>query len=137
MSFTPTSGQYAAAQFTPSNTAITVPGINWNLNLTSNPRDVSNFRDGRRRQGTLNDFTFSLTLVWDSAANPLLAANGGINQGTQMNVTAFTDQAQTNTKAWVLPVIITSIGPKNEGVEGVIMMDVNCDANGTATAPST
>lgn len=137
MSFTPTSGQYAAAQFTPVNTAITVPGINWDLKVKANPKDVSNFRDGRKRAATLNDYTLTLTLVWDSGANPLLAANGGVTQGATMNVTLFTDQAQTNTKAWTGPVIISEINPKNAGVEDVVMMDVTADANGTLTEPST
>ena len=50
MSFTPTSGQYAAAQLGTgalgSNTMITVPGINWSLDWDSKAKDVSNFRDG-------------------------------------------------------------------------------------------
>lgn len=149
MSFTPTSGQFAAAQLGTgalgSNTQITVPGVNWNLDWDNKSKDVSNFRDGRARVGTLADYTLTLTLVWDSAANPLLAANGdlfttgntGISKGSAINATLYTDQALTNTKAWFGPFIVSKVSPKNSGVEDVIMVDVTCEANGNITAPTT
>lgn len=136
MAFTPTSGNYAVVTFTPNSTPITVPAINWNLTWDGNSKDVSNFRDGRRRVETLPDYHLSLTLVWDIAANPLLTANGGIALGTQLNTTLYCDQSNTNTKAWTGPVIVSTLAPKNEGVEGVVMLDVSCDANGTLTPPS-
>jgi hypothetical protein len=141
MSFTPTAGMFAAAQLGPgaigTNTNITVPGINWNLDHDAKAHDVSNFRDGRRRTGTLPDYTLTLTLVWDSAANPLLPANGGVALGSLLNVTLYTEATNNNEKAWFGPVIVSKLGPKNEGVEGVVMMDVTCDANGTLVPPST
>ena len=88
------------------------------------------------RTGTLPDYTLSLTLVWDSAANPLLTANGGITEGAKLNMALFTDQAQTNTKAWFGPVIVSKVSPKNSGVEDVVMCDVTCEANGAITPPS-
>jgi hypothetical protein len=149
MSFTPTSGQYAAAQLGTgaigSNTQITVPGINWSLDWDNKSKDVSNFRDGRSRTGTLPDYTLTLTLVWDAAANPLLAANGdlitlsntSVARGSLINATLFTDQAQTNSKAWFGPYIVSKVSPKNSGVEDVVMLDVTCEANGAITPPST
>lgn len=149
MTFTPTSGQFAVAQLGPGalgvNTNITLPGINWSLDWDNKTKDVSNFRDGRSRTGTLPDYTLSLTLVWDSAANPLLPANGdllnvntntGIVKGSALNMTLYTDQALTNTKAWFGPVIVSKVSPKNSGVEDVVMLDVTCEANGMIVPPS-
>lgn len=137
MSFTPTSGQYAAIQVTPTNTAVTLPAINWTLNSTANSKDVSNFRDGRRRTPTLNDWSVSLTLVWDSAADPLLLVNGLLVQGTLIPiVTMFTDAAQTNTKAFSGPGIVSTITPKASGVEDVVMMDCLIEANGPLVIPT-
>ena len=82
-------------------------------------------------------------MVWDSAANPLLAANGDllsnintVAKGSLINATLYTDQAQTNTKAWFGPFIVSKVSPKNSGVEDVVMLDVTCEANGAITAPS-
>jgi hypothetical protein len=136
----PTAGMFGAAQLgtgaVGSNTQITVPAINWNLDWDGKPKDYSNFRDGRARTGTLPDYSLTLTLVWDSSANPLLAANGGVTVGALLTTTLYTESTNTNTKAWHGPVIVSKIGPKNEGVEGIVMMDVTCDANGTLTPPS-
>jgi len=53
-------------------------------------------------------------LVWDSAANPLLAANGGLTEGTQLTaITLFTDVAQTNTKTFFGAGIVATIAPKH------------------------
>ena len=137
MAFTPTAGQFGLCKVTPSGGSSTsVPAINWNLSDDGKPKDVSNFRDGRSRVATLADSTLSATLVWDSAANPTLNTNGGISRGNAIVANLYTDPAST--KPIVFTGIIATLGPKNEGVEGVIMMDFTALQSGAAvTYPGT
>lgn len=136
MTYTPVAGQFGVVQVTPGNTPIEVPSVNWDLKVNSNAKDVSNFRDGRKRWPTLQDWSMSLTLVWDSAANPLIAANGGIVPGAFVGITAFVSTANTTNEAWVGNGIVSSVNPKDSGVEDVIMYDCVIDANGIITPPS-
>lgn len=137
MPFTPTAGQYAVCKITPSGgSAVTVPGQNWKLSDDGKPKDVSNFRDGRARVGTLADSTLSCTLVWDSAANPTLNANGGISRGNSIVAQLYTDPATT--KPITFNGIIATLEPSNEGVEGTVMLSFTALQSGAAcTYPGT
>ena len=132
MAFTPVSGSVAILKGgTNSNT--TFAAINWSGNIDGKLKDVSNFRDGRFRLKTLQDSTWSFTVVHDSGAAEYLSANGNIVDGSVMTLKAYTD----NTNSFQVPVMIATVGPKNEGPEGTVMVDVTAmQHNGVVTYPS-
>jgi hypothetical protein len=135
MAFTPTAGQTAVLKLSMTGgTADTiVPGVNWKLNLDAKTRDVSNFRDGRARIGTLADATLSVSMVWDSAEQQTKASSGtGIRLGVTGTAKCFTDAS----KFFSVPVIVAQVGPNNEGVEGVVTNDVTFELNGSITYPT-
>jgi hypothetical protein len=137
MALTPIAGQFGklVTQFNSTNT--TAAAINWNLTVDPKAKDVSNFRDGRFRAKTLQDATWSATIVHDSAAAEYLAANGGLVDGQIVTAYLYVGNSSSNANyAFTVPSMITSVGPKNEGVEGVIMYEVQGALhNGTVTYP--
>ncbi len=137
MSFTPTAGPNAKIITVFNNTNTTLAAINWTLSIDAKAKDVSNFRDGRFRVKTLQDSTLNFTLVHDSASPENLAANGGLIDGQIISAQCFTS-ANTNTAtAYIVPCIVMTVGPKNEGPEGVVMFDVTAaQHNGTITYPT-
>jgi len=133
MAFTPTAGQFAVLKITPSGGAqSTQPAINWKIGHDGKLKDVSNFRDGRVQAKTLPISTLAATLVWDSAANPTLAANGQIQPGQNIVANCYTDPATT--KPIVFTGMIATVNPGNEGVEGVVMIDFTATESGGALA---
>ncbi len=132
MAFTPTEGQIAKVTLTMTGgTLTTIPGTNWKLNLDAKTKDVSNFRDGRRRWDTLHDATLTVTLVWDSAEQPTKAATTGVRLGVTGTAKCYTDA----TKFFEVPVIVAQIEPENSGVEDVVMMNVTFELDGSITYP--
>ena len=136
MSFAPVSGALAKATVDVGGSPVVFPSINWKLDIDPKLKDVSNFRDGRFRKKTLQDATLTLTLVWDSAAQPNAAANGGIVDGAAISVKCYVDESAT--KFFLVPGVIGSIGAANAGPEDVIMLDITVNlSGGVVTYPVT
>jgi hypothetical protein len=120
--FVPVKGKFCKAEFG----ATVLTGINWSLNLDPKGEDVSNFRDGRARDGTLDDATGSLTLIEDDE-NSILA-DTAIQIGQFGILKLYTDNAQT--KFYSLPVMITNAGPKVEDQEKHLKCDIQFGLSG-------
>lgn len=136
MPFTPEAGKTAIIKTVSGNTTTTHPAINWTLKIDSKAKDVSNFRDGRFRTKTLQDSTLEFTVVHDSAAPSYLAANGTLVDGQAITAQCFPSSNTNTNTAFIVPAIVLTVGPKNEGPEGVVMYDVTCaQHNGTITYP--
>lgn len=132
MPFTPTVGMTAIVKLTMAgNSEVTVPGINWKLAADGKPADVSNFRDGRKRVGTLPDATITVTLVWDSDEMPTKATGTNLRLGVKGTAKCYT----SSTKFFSCPVIVAQIEPENEGVEGRVMQPVTLQLDGDITYP--
>lgn len=127
MPLTPTEGKVAKVTVG----ATDVPGVNWSNPIRGNPKDVSNFRDGRRIKTTLPNATITMSLVWDADDQPTDVAASNIRIGTEVTVKCYTDA----THFFSGPYTVTEIGPKNDGVEDVVMMDVTFGLNGDITYP--
>ena len=129
----PIKGQTAVIRTVVGNTNTNLAAINWTLNIDGKLKDVSNFRDGRFRAKTLQDATVSFTVVHDGSAAAYLAANGSLIDGQAMSIYCY-----TNTAAYfTVPAMVSTVSPKNEGVEGVVMIDVTAVMhNGTVTYAS-
>ncbi len=135
MAYTPIAGSNAKIIISANNSNANTAAINWTLNIDAKAKDVSNFRDGRFRVKTLQDSTLSFTVVHDAGAPEYLAANGLMIDGQV--ITAYCYTGANSNQAYTVPAIITSVGPKNEGVEGVVMHDVTAmQHNGTIGYPT-
>jgi hypothetical protein len=134
MPFTPVNGSLAAIKVIVASTPVTIPAINWKLDIDAKLKDVSNFRDGRFRKRTLQDATLTFTLVWDSSAEPNLSANGAFVDGTAFVANCYVDEAAS--KFFAVPAVVSTVGPANEGVEGVIMYEVTALLSGAVTYPT-
>jgi hypothetical protein len=134
MPLTPVTGQTAVIRTVVGNSNTSLAAINWTLNIDAKAKDVSNSRDGRFRVKTLQDSTVSCTVVHDGSTAAYLAANGSLIDGQVMTIYCY-----TNTNAYfTVPAIITNVNPKSEGVEGVVMIDIQAaQHNGTITYPAT
>lgn len=135
MAFTPVAGSTAKIKvsMTEGTANTTLPGVNWKLNYDPKLKDVSNFRDGRFRAATLEDATIDVTLVFDAADPYTKAAVTGLRGGVAGSAELFHD----GTKKWVVPIKVGTIGETNEGVEGVVMVDVQLlQHNGAVIYPS-
>lgn len=120
--FTPTSGSIAVLTVQMAGgTLQTVPAVNWTLEVDGKLFDASNFRDGRFRVPTLLDSTVTATLVWDSAEQQTKLTATGMRIGATGSVKCYTDA----THFFVVPVIVGTLGIKNDGPEGVVMQDVS------------
>ena len=136
MPFTPEAGKTAIIKTIVGNTTTTLAAINWTLNIDSKAKDVSNFRDGRFRVKTLQDSTLNFTVVHDSSAPEYLSANGTLVDGQALTAQCYPSANTNANTAFVVPAIVLTVGPKNEGPEGVVMYDVSCaQHNGTITYP--
>ena len=134
MAFTPTAGPNAVIKTNFNNANTTLAAINWSLPIDAKLKDVSNFRDGRFRVKTLQDSTLSFTVVHDASAPEYLTANGGLVDGQAITAYCFT--ANNANAAFTVPCMVSTVGPKNEGPEGVVMYDVTAaQHNGTITYP--
>lgn len=135
MPFTPIAGSVAKIITNTNSTNSTLPAINWTLDIDPKAKDVSNFRDGRFRVATLQDSTLTFTVVHDASAPEYLASGGLLVDGRV--ITAYCYTGANSNQAYTVPAIITSVGVKNEGVEGVVMHDVTAmQHNGTITYPT-
>lgn len=128
MPFTPVAG--GTAKVTVGSTDI--PAINWSLAIDGKVKDVSNFRDGRSKVGTLTDATLSATVVWDSADLPTASGAANLRASVSVAIKCYVDAVKYFTATYV----ISTIGPKNEGPEGVMMMDFTAGLSGTLTYPT-
>ena len=137
MAFTPVAGPNAKIVTVFNATNTTQAAINWNLNIDAKAKDVSNFRDGRFRVKTLQDATLTFTLVHDGGSPEYLTSGGALIDGQIISAQCFTNANANTAYAFIVPCIVTSVGPKNEGVEGVVMYDVTAmQHNGTITYPT-
>jgi hypothetical protein len=134
MSFTPTPGQVAVAKLSATGgTADTIlPGINWKIEADGKVYDVSNFRDLRSRVATLTDSTVTVTLIWDAGEQPTKAATTGIRLGVKGAIKCYVDA----THFFLIEIIVSNMGPENQGVENVVQMDVTLQQSGTFTYPT-
>lgn len=133
MPFTPTGGDVAIVKLTMGgNSEVTIPGVSWKLNGDAKTFNAMNFRDGRKRIGTLPDATLDVTLVWDDGEQPTKSTATDIRLGVTGTAKCYTSA----TKFFSVPVIVSGIGPENTGVEGGgVMMSVTFELNGTITYP--
>lgn len=136
MALTALAGQYAKIRVVAGNTNTELAAVNWTLNIDPKAKDVSNFRDGRLRAKTLQDATVTCTVVHDTSAAQYLAANGALIDGQVLTVYCYTGNSTNTNYAFTVPAMITSVVPKNGGVEDVAMMDITASLhNGTVTYP--
>lgn len=129
-----TAGRYAYATIA----GTVVPAANWKIDADAKLADASNFRDGRRKTGTLDDGTLSLDLVWDPDEQPTDVAVYNLRLGSQVTVKCYVDGDPSNppTKFFQFPGVVGTIGPAS-AVEGdVVRMPVTLGLNGTITYPA-
>lgn len=138
MAATAVSGQYAKLVTNYNSTNTTAAAINWTLNIDPKAKDISNFRDGRLRAKTLQDATWTATVVHDAGAAEYLTANGGLIDGQIITAYFYVGNSSTNTNyAFTVPSMITATSPKNDGPEGVVMYEIQGGLhNGTVTYPT-
>jgi hypothetical protein len=137
MALTPVTGQQALLKVNVSNTNATLAAINWTLEIDPKAKDVSNFRDGRFRAKTLQDATLTTTVVHDAAAAEYLAANGGLIDGATGTAYCFASNSTNTNAAYIVPFMITKHSPKNDGPEGIVMVEIQAMLhNGTVTYPT-
>lgn len=138
MAFEPVSGHLAAAKIkkTDPTPDIELPGFNWNLDIDGNAKPVDNWRDGVRTKTTMEVATGKLQLVWDSDAPPHLTANGEIKNGTELDLLLFTDEAATESKAYLVQVKITKTALSNQSTKDELVYDVEWRQNGTLIYPT-
>lgn len=110
-----------------------IPAINWSLSDMAKSRDVSNFRDGRYRIGTLGDATLTFTMVWDASEPPFLTTSGGLKRGARVTCVLYTDNDCTPDKAYHVPGLVDQCDLKNEGVEGTLLYDCTVLLSGSPT----
>lgn len=134
MAFTPTTGMNAVLKTSLGTgaTDVTTPATKWKLTIDGKVYDASNFRDGRRRFETLDDFTLDFTLVWDGAEQQTKLASTSIRVGQTGTAKCYVDA----THFFLAPIIISTMGPENGGVESLVTQDVQGLANGSITYPT-
>lgn len=134
---TPVTGQQAPLKVNVANTNATLASINWTLEIDAKVKDISNFRDGRQRAKTLQDATLTTTVVHDASAAEYLSANGGLVDGVTGTAYCFQSNSTNTNAAYIVPFIITSVSPKNDGPEGIVMTEIKASLhNGTVTYPT-
>lgn len=109
------------------------PGVNWKINIDPKiTKGPSNFRDGRISIGTLTDGQLTFRLVWD-ANNPATKASGlNLRPGAQVSLRCYVDAVNY----FIFPGCVGPLGPENEGLEGIVGMDVTVELSGTITFPA-
>lgn len=122
----PTSGKFAVFKIG----SATVPGMDWKLSLDAKLKDVSNFKDGRRRVGTLDDGDFSSKMLVDADDPPYDPAGLNLIPGAEIVALLYT----TPTAFFSVPITIEKIDVESE-VEGVVMWNISGKQNGPATYP--
>jgi uncharacterized protein YaiE (UPF0345 family) len=109
-----------------------LPAVNWNLSLDGNLDDISNFRDGRKRVGTLDDATLTFSVVEDEDATTLGAA--GLKMGDTVTVKCYTNNAAS--KFFIVPSIIGQVTPKVDDVTKALRVDFSASLSGTIVWPT-
>jgi hypothetical protein len=129
----PTPGQVAVLKATigAGSTDYVFPAINWKLSVDGKVVDVSNFRDGRYKVGTLPDATLTFTLIWDANDEPTSTAAASVRTGLQGSAKCYTD----STHYFVVPICVSTADVNNDGVEDVLKLDVSCGLSGQITYP--
>lgn len=136
MAFTPVKGQTALVKLsmTGGGTDVIVPGVNWKLNQDGKVVDTSNFRDGRAKAPTLEDATLSMTLVLDNADRPMKSTVTAIRTGNTGTAKCYIGSGAND--YFSLGVIVQTLGTTNDGVENVLMQDVEFGLTGSITYPA-
>jgi hypothetical protein len=129
MPYTPVRGKLAKLTIG----ATDVPAINWDLGIDGKPNDVSNFRDGRKVDTTLDDADLKFTAVWDEADPVTDAGAANLRIGVALTAKCYSNAAAT--VFWELPVRVTMLGPKVANMESHVMVDITAKLNGTVTYP--
>lgn len=137
MAFTPTVGSVAVLklQLAGATAAVSTPGMNWKFDMDGKTKDVSNFRDGRVRVGTLGDSTITMQIPHDQAAPSYLAGSAS-GYSLTLGATGTANLYVSATNFYSVGVIVAKIGDNNEGVEGVVLRDVTFEQSGTLTNPT-
>jgi hypothetical protein len=113
----------------------TYAGVNWTLDIDGNAVDVSNFRDGRRCDTTLDNVKVTFDLVYDETTvdAPDNAATLNIRPGEDITLKFYVNAAQG--KFFSLPTRITKVTPKVENLQDVLKYAVEGMQNGTLVWP--
>jgi len=107
-------------------TEVVYTAMNWRLPLDGKQKDISNFRDGRRKANTLTDATFSADVVWDPDDPPTTEANMGLRLGMNLKVRCYTDE----THFFEVFVKVATISPALANIDGdVVMMPFTAGLN--------
>ena len=132
MPFTPIAGMTAVVKLSigTGGSDVLIPAINWTLNEDPKLFDVSNFRDGRARFPTLEDCSVGLTLVWDNADRPTKTTAANVRKGLAGQVKLITGPGVND--FYLLPIRVNTVKTANEGVENVLMQDVELLQSGGA-----
>lgn len=121
MPYTPLKGRYATIKYA----TVVRPAINWTVSIDGNVVDMSNFRDGRKADATLNDADVSWTEIWDTDAPPTAT----IKPGEKADV-ALAMAEGVSPLTITAPVTIATVAPQNEGVNGRVLFAVTAKLNG-------
>lgn len=114
-------------------TEVVLTAMNWRANFDPKLKDISNFRDGRRKAGTLPDGTMTCDVVWDPDDPPTTEANMGLRMNAAVTIRAYTDE----THFWEAPFKVGQISPAMANIDGdVVMMPVSFGLNGSVTYPT-
>jgi hypothetical protein len=133
MPFIPVKGKFAKITLVGSPDK-DLPARNWSLNVDGNVQDTSNFRDGRHAEATLDDADLSFELVYDEDTDPTSTAGGSIRPGTVFSAKCFVNNAAT--KFYLVPAVIATINPKNDGPATIMAFAVTAKLRGSVTYPA-
>lgn len=115
---------------------VTLPTAKWTMTIKGNTRDVSNARDGRKRIVGLVDADLDFELPYDAAADPTLAANGGLQHGIVIAATMYKDGGATPANAYSGSFIVDEIGVATE-IDGEMRIPIKALLeSGTITYPA-
>lgn len=112
-------------------TEVGLTATNWRADFDPKLRDISNFRDGRRKANTLPDGTITCDVIWDLDDPPTDTTGMGMRMGVAMTMRCYVSA----TDYFLVPVKVGRMAPAFELDGGVLVMPVTFAVNGNITYP--
>lgn len=120
---TPTGGAIAIVKIG----TLTLPGMDWKLEIDPKLKDISNFLDGRKKIKTLQDGKFTSKIIWDQDEVPTDPAGMNLVDGASVTVHAFVDA----TRFFVIAGLVAKLTP-GSAMEDALTMDIEVDLSGAS-----
>src|ERR1044072_4711176 len=83
---------------------VTLVAGSWRVNLTSNPKKIPNFRQGRKVAAPLADADFSSDVIWYRTDPPIDDDSMGLRLGARITIKAYVDE----NLAWEGPFMVAT-----------------------------